>query len=379
MPTLTYDLQFIAPAAEWKYARAWIECSVESFKDAAGELTMGGAEAPLNAAGAGSVDLVATVTGVKYQLVAEYTVPGRTSGPSGKGRYESGWFSFTAAAALKDLATVDTPGPTSTPLLDHIAATSGAHVASAITYGGGPILPADTVEGALDKLDQRHITGALAAGTDLNTILTPGVYLADNATPNAPVTTAGTVVVHSTGGVANYQVQVWYSIAGNAMFQRRRSNPGAVWTPWATVVAGDTGWRNVSTLLDPAEWVLDTSAPTCRIRRVGDQCRFEARIKRAPGSPAVARASALKIMSVITGFNVGVYTPLGQGAGGASGSASLTIPYTMGIASSTANQLEVMSPGVAGNWAPGDTLSFAAQWITSAAFPAPGSYPGTPG
>ena len=135
---------------------------------------------------------------------------------------------------------------------------------------------------------------------------------------------------------------------------------GAGATGWR-VLFGDTGSRDVSSLLNPG-W-----SGTLRYRRVGASVYIEGSLTRA--TVATNRATYHQVATIPDGFRVGHTYPFGmamlQGSGvyGAVGSISALTEfgtYRFG----------------AGDWAVGETLMFSASFLTLNAWPS--ALPGTP-
>lgn len=108
MPTLTVNLEYIAPDIPWKSVRAYVETSATDGVSTTTATVLPDARIPIAEDGTGSIVLSATPADVKYQVVIHYTRPGERKANE---PYTSGWFSFTADGALHNLATTAAPVP----------------------------------------------------------------------------------------------------------------------------------------------------------------------------------------------------------------------------------------------------------------------------
>lgn len=133
---------------------------------------------------------------------------------------------------------------------------------------------------------------------------------------------------------------------------------------------GDTGWRNVTTLLH-ADWVATSAAPMCRIRRVGNQVTFQTRLSPAPAKVGTARVGAHSFINPLpAGFVSDTYLAHGVTMLG-------SVQAGVTITSSSTNNLQTSMPttAVTGNWASGDLVHTAVTWTTNDAWPT--ALPGT--
>ena len=137
-------------------------------------------------------------------------------------------------------------------------------------------------------------------------------------------------------------------------------------TGWV-VQYGDTGWRNIISLLNPI-WMGASAAPWFRLKRVGQLVLFEARIEVATGSPLIGttRTNVANLLTLQLEFRPNAALALGVAIVGS----------VQGLVSSSAGS---SLPGVifpSGVWAAGDRVTFSATWSTSAAWPT--TLPGSP-
>ena len=119
--------------------------------------------------------------------------------------------------------------------------------------------------------------GLLAAGTDLNTLLTPGVYYTSGWSltnsllnrPTAPSDTNGPVAIEVLQAGSTARVQRWNIASAPSeppgTLERRRSANG-VWSTWRSLGTGGSG-------TDPSAILDAVSAARSEERRVGKECR----------------------------------------------------------------------------------------------------------
>lgn len=143
-------------------------------------------------------------------------------------------------------------------------------------------------------------------------------------------------------------------------------------TGW-TVAFGDTGWRDITGLINTGLDLHD-AAGSCRIRRKEDQVEFMARLKPKAGGTleGVQRGLPVTVIPAIpVGFATRDYTSHG----------SLSLGTTLGghVHSMTDRSVltaQVQTTLVTGNWATTDGFNVSARWTTSSAWPT--TLPGTP-
>lgn len=185
----------------------------------------------------------------------------------------------------------------------------------------------------------------------------------------------GNKIIHGTGDPRGV---VSASQTGTIYVDRSATNGARAWFA-GTVGSGgwtpsdaDTGYRNVSDLLDPA-WVLASAAPKFTLRRRGDLVMLDARI--SPAAATIGQNRALNwiiIQTLPTGwvpsaYDVDIFT-----------SYASVGPVTHRVQNlSTATQIRLVQAGATGTWASGDTMAFSIVWSTAHAWP--NSLPGTPG
>ena len=124
---------------------------------------------------------------------------------------------------------------------------------------------------------------------------------------------------------------------------------------------GDTGWRNVSSLIAPG-FAVRTLSPTFKIKRIGSKICFEARIEVPAGSALIGverGGSAATVLSLPSGFAGGSFVSVGAVMTGA-------IP---GVARFGSRLTDLSVVAASGAWVQGDTVNFAAEWTTPTAWP----------
>ena len=132
---------------------------------------------------------------------------------------------------------------------------------------------------------------------------------------------------------------------------------------------GDTGWRDVTSLLDPG-WAVNTTAPTCKLRRIGADVYFDARLIVPAGSAliGVERVVPTDVLVTPTGFASSSFVPVGV--------ASITQDAVFGAPLFSSNLSILSLRMTSGTWAEGLTVWLSAQWVTPT--PWPTTLPGTP-
>ena len=124
-----------------------------------------------------------------------------------------------------------------------------------------------------------------------------------------------------------------------------------------TVVIGDTGWRDVTSMLH-ADWVLASAVPQCRMRLTQDGVQFHARLSPGPDLIGVVRNSSHRtVLAGLPGsIAAGLFEPLGDvyisvtPAGGLHSLASLSTLRFAPFAT------------LSGSWAAGDIVAMRANW-----------------
>lgn len=238
----------------------------------------------------------------------------------------------------------------------------------------------------------------IGAGTSLDTVITSGLYLNPNAnvanSPDNPQSAGHLEVIQS----ASWVLQRFTPINNPRTIYTRQRDSGSVWASWKIfttsrvdqtagraiyrwdevnareqLVYGDTGWRDISSLLDP-NFVMPAAAPRFHIRRQGYNVTLAVRIGPAAAIVGTNRNVGRKILSSFpTGFlpaSNASYAPLGTGC--------VNIPSTSLVQLgnlSTQNELWVY--GITGVWADAttDAVQVTGNWITDAAWPT--TLPGT--
>ena len=197
-------------------------------------------------------------------------------------------------------------------------------------------------------------TSAATTATNAATTAAIGGFLSGTGSPQgvlaAPVGSQYRDTAATTGAV------IWVKEAGTGTSGWRVSD-------------GDTGWRDVTSLLDPS-WAVNTTAPTCKLRRIGADAYFDARLIVPAGSAliGVGRTIPTVVLITPTGFAGSSFVPVGV--------ASVTQDAVFGapLFSSTIAILSLRM--TSGRWAEGQAVSLSAQWVTPT--PWPTTLPGTP-
>lgn len=247
-------------------------------------------------------------------------------------------------------------------------------------------------------------TGTLLGANNLNTITIPGLY---RTTSGANTTLANNYPVNNNGGIlvvtemaTGYVVQTYESLNGTAQsgsvtYKRQLAN--SVWTSWKAyhstrvdqtagrviyqwddvnardqMIYGDTGWRDIMSLLAPA-MVAAALAPKFAIRRIGNRVLLAMRASPAAATIGTARNNGMTLLNPIpvgfvTGNNHG-YVMTGSGC--------VDTPFKciiQGGALSTLNQFMIFGNSSA-VWASGEVAMIAAEWTTDD--PWPTTLPGT--
>lgn len=143
---------------------------------------------------------------------------------------------------------------------------------------------------------------------------------------------------------------------------------------WA-VVHGDTGWRDVNSLVDAGWRTVASGGSSSRkflIRRIGNRGFANILIDRTASGDNFG--SALPLLTLPAGFSNAGYTALGAAVAG-SGARPGIIATTGSVGALVAN-----SPGAAGTWTAGQYLAAEISWHIDQPWPTvlPGT-PGTPG
>lgn len=143
---------------------------------------------------------------------------------------------------------------------------------------------------------------------------------------------------------------------------------GAGNTGWK-VVYGDTGWRS---LTPAAGWVVATVAGKFRLRRVGGEIMFQARLNPSGANVGVARSSTFVVIDAIpAGFRPEDYNEWGFWAYSTSPNGFLDNQATLSQLSARGSTL------VSGNTTSTDIFAGTAGWSTAEAWPT--TLPGTAG
>ena len=131
-------------------------------------------------------------------------------------------------------------------------------------------------------------TNAASTATNAATTAAIGGFLSGTGSPqgvvSAPVGSQYRDTAATTGAV------IWVKASGTG-------------TSGWVVQYGDTGWRNVSSLIAPG-FAVRTLSPTFKIKRIGSKICFEARIEVPAGSAliGVGRATDATVLSLPSGF-----------------------------------------------------------------------------
>lgn len=233
------------------------------------------------------------------------------------------------ALAAGAVAAEDIPGQVTTAV--------GAQVPDAVTVEVDLRVP-PAVDAVLTTADiPGQVAIALAAQA--------GKIVQGTGSPEGIVTAApGTLYVDT---AATLGASVWRKASGTAK------------TGW-TVMYGDTGWRNITSLSTTPDW----TAVAIAVRRLGEMVTLQGRLTRVT---AGSRAALSKVFDIPTGFRGRDYVPHGVGQ------------------SNQANKLLIASSGQTtsdfslngeGTWVAGEIVSFEATFMSRDPWPA--SLPGTP-
>lgn len=131
----------------------------------------------------------------------------------------------------------------------------------------------------------------------------------------------------------------------------------------------DTGWRDISSLMNSTDWKLGAVVGGFRMRRHGATVWFAARLQRVTAGAGISVTSTLLASAVPAGF----MPANGYWARGVAFSPSRPVGQ---INDSGATGLwRVLFDGVSGNWATDEYLQFEMSYPTSDAWPT--SLPGT--
>lgn len=144
-------------------------------------------------------------------------------------------------------------------------------------------------------------------------------------------------------------------------------------TGWVVSV-GDTGWRDISgTSMLHEGIVMHSAAPTCKLRRIGDQVQFVARLAPKAGGTleGTPRATALNLLTGLpAGFIAKDYVSQGSLSLG-----TLLMGHVHTMAALGNLTAQGHNSLVTGNWAASDGINVTATWTTNNAWPT--SLPGT--
>lgn len=239
-----------------------------------------------------------------------------------------------------------------------------------------------------------------ATGVDFNTLTTPGVYdLASAviaASSNVPATgTNGGVLeiftINRTSGAAGYLLQRFQAWGqGRSIFSR--INNAGTWSAWTVIpvqrvdqtagrviytqdpvnsreqiIYGDTGWRDISTLLPAgvAKSAAANAAPGPRIRRVGNLVQLELFLD-------ITTAGIASIFNVPAGFR-GYGTITRPGAGFSAATVASALPVVPEPTIYLGGSGATLGRGSA--FPINSTFQYSGMWTTTDAWPT--TLPGT--
>lgn len=124
-------------------------------------------------------------------------------------------------------------------------------------------------------------------------------------------------------------------------------------------VHGDTGWRNIATLLDAADWAAPTGNASIRLRRIGNVVYLTARL-----IPARTLTPGVKLITAPAGFGAANGIP-GQVPATAGTVTAPTLAFVRAFPTTT----DLLDYWTASGTA--ETVSIALSWPTAAAWPTP--------
>lgn len=134
------------------------------------------------------------------------------------------------------------------------------------------------------------------------------------------------------------------------------------------VLYGDTGLRDISTLLAP-DWALADTLPMMQIQRINREVSIIGRLKRVTTSGARSALTTV-IATLPAGFRPSAYVPQGTAQSTQAGIGAVG-------AFGTGIDLSLTSFTAAGNWATGDEVKFQAKFATRSPSDWPTTLPGT--
>lgn len=124
----------------------------------------------------------------------------------------------------------------------------------------------------------------------------------------------------------------------------------------------DTGWRNISGLLDPAAWTLAALQGRLLIKRVANTVYFEARLTLVA---ALASNQSVSMFAIPVGFQSATYA-----------TAAISYTGTVPVVAHTELSSSLLSVNPKAALAAGQTIALAGSWRTANAWPS--TLPGTP-
>ncbi|QOC24393.1 hypothetical protein IC744_14000 [Microbacterium hominis] len=237
--------------------------------------------------------------------------------------------------------------------------------------------------------------------TDVDTFRTPGVYRftgAATTSPNLPAQLSGVLTVTRVNGDTNV-MQEYRPFSGTAVrrrgyYMRTAANSATAFDAWDFVspvrfdtsagraayivdsvaqreqrIYGDTGWRDVTSLLDSAKWDYASSNFHVLMRRVGDNVQMVARLKTVG-----AVAAGDTFLTAPTGFRGPVPAPGAAPFSVGPVAAPTGVGHIRTAPFSVTGVLDFRSAIAATT-----EISFALSWLTTEAWPTtlPGAASGT--
>ena len=145
----------------------------------------------------------------------------------------------------------------------------------------------------------------------------------------------------------------------------------------STMLMGDTGWRDISSLLHE-DWVPATAGGTFQIRRQDNTVTLAARLQRAPGSPPLWLGQAAPLLNTVNSSLPSGFIPLRIYAQYAT--LKVLSKYVGELVGNTyGDELRIRARSAPNDilWKAGDILGFQTSWNTSNSWPS--TRPGTPG
>lgn len=278
---------------------------------------------------------------------------------------------------------------------------TAAKTAAETARTGAEVAQAAAVDAANLALAGQFAGATVNAPTDVDTFRTPGVYRftgAATTSPNLPTQLSGVLTVTRVNGDTNV-MQEYRPFSGTAVrrrgyYMRTAANSATAFDAWDFVspvrfdttagraayivdsvaqreqrIYGDTGWRDVTSLLDSAKWDYASSNFHVLMRRVGDNVQMVARLKTVG-----AVAAGDTFLTAPTGFRGPVPAPGAAPFSVGPVAAPTGVGHIRTAPFSVTGVLDFRSAIAATT-----EISFALSWLTTEAWPTtlPGAASGT--